>query len=141
MQPRRVILLFAIVLGVSALAASIAPRQDEPRNEDRAKTPQPRERPTARPRPGAARPLAIELNARAAPVTRTVRRGRQVILSVAVPEAGQVSLAGLGEVRQAERGTPAVFDLLPSEIGRFDATFASADGGAERRVGTLVVTR
>lgn len=143
MQVRRVVLLFAIVVAVSAIAASIAPRRDEPARRD-APSPgrQGRERTVARPREVARRPasIALEVGARP-PRTRALKVGDHVIVRVTVPEAGQVSLAGLGEVQPAGPGTPAVFDLLPADPGRFEVAFAPADGGRVRPAGTLVVSR
>ena len=143
MQLRRVVLLFAIVLVVSAIAASLAPRRDDPAPRDAPGAErQRRERPVARPLEAGERPTAIALEVGTrAPRTGTAKVGDHVVVRVTVPEAGQVSLPGLGEVQPADRGTPAVFDLLPAEPGRFEAAFSPADGGPDRRAGTLVVSR
>ena len=135
MHVRRVLLLFAIVLGLAALAASISPRDEDRVREDRA-IPGRRE---ASPRRPAGRTVRIRFDARAAPVTRSVARRTHVVLRVLVPEPGQVTIAGLDQALSADAGTPAVFDLLPAQAGRFQAAFVPADGDRPRTVGTLAV--
>jgi hypothetical protein len=130
---RRVVLLVAIVLGVSAIVASVAP---EPRKSgDDAASPAPS---PPRDEPGRPKRVTFRAGAKRPPAVRA-RLGQQVVLEVRVPRPGQVGIEGLGLLQQAEPRTPAVFDVLASRPGRFDAVFAPVEDGEPARVGTLVV--
>ena len=126
MQIRRVLLLFALVLGLSALVASIAPPPEDSEEEGVPTAEEP-----ASPRP-AAMPRRVSLSARGRRATRRVRLGSSFSLEVVVPGPGDVVLDGLGLRQPADELTPARFALLAKPRGRQRVIFVSVDG--ERRV-------
>ena len=142
---RRALLLFAIVLGLAAIAASISRPRDESatrRGEPPAFTP-----PAARERPPTLTPgpetpskpaLELEFDA-AADQSRRLSAGQPATLLVAVDEPGQVEIPLLGLTASADPLTPARFEVLTSEARRYPITFTPADGAEERSAGTLVV--
>jgi hypothetical protein len=134
---RRALLLFAIVLGLGALAAQVATSPEEATQSERpAQGPDATPRLTDRTRLG--RTFHLRFKADGKPRVETVTAGAHVIVSVGVAKPGQVELEGLGLVASAEPATPAVFDVVPDDPGRFDALFTPIDG-ASRRARTLVV--
>jgi hypothetical protein len=135
MARRRLILLAALVLGVSAMVTALStPPGDgsggETERESGGSTG------TAPPRP--ARELR-ELTVNASePRTVTVARGTHVLLRIEVAEAGEVAIPRLGLTGFGEPGTPAAFDILAERPGRYEVTFDPA-GQEPRQAGTLVV--
>jgi NaMN:DMB phosphoribosyltransferase len=142
---RRALLLFAIVLGLAAIAASVSrPRStSEPLRAPPATTRTTDEgtrTETVSPAPdGAPAPVALTFSA-ADPRAQRIEAGQAATVIVEVEEAGQVSIPDLGMSDVAEPLTPAQFDVLTHAVGRHPITFmpAGADG-SEERVGTLVV--
>ena len=136
MHLRRALLLFALVLGLTGLAASIAPPPDEGKDA-------PVEAPPA-PSPEAAqeeRTLSFRAPAREEkPALRRARPGTRVLLEVSVRRPGQVSLPALGRIDYATPLDPARFTLLTPPTGRYDVLFEPTDG-VPSRVGTLVSER
>jgi hypothetical protein len=140
---RRALLLFAIVLGLAAVAASVS----RPRNESDPLRPpatttteaQPRA-PTVAPEPAGA-PTPVQLTFLAGhPRARGIQAGEAATVLVEVDEAGQVGIGGLGMSAVAEPLTPARFDVLTNTTGRHPITFVPAGAeDLEKRVGTLVV--
>jgi hypothetical protein len=59
-------------------------------------------------------------------------------VTVAVREAGQVELEGLGLTQAAEPVTPASFQVLVEHPGRFEVRFDPAGQPGSSLVGTLV---
>lgn len=142
MHLRRALLLFAIVLGLAAVAASVSrPRDSDsppPTSTERAPTIEPG---TAEPTPpGEAGPGSVDVtfDADKAP-THRIRAGQAATVVVEVPEAGQVSIGDLGMTHTAEPTTPASFDVLTSNAGRYAITFTPAGSSVELAAGTLVV--
>ena len=135
MHLRRALLLFAIVLGLAALVASFS---GPPEREARQAQPAPER---ARGEPVERAALTLRFAAGGAAERRTLASGRHATLVVSVPEPGQVSIEGLGLVGPSDRLTPARFDVLAHDPGRFEVTFQPADGGAAHRIGSLVVER
>jgi hypothetical protein len=133
MHLRRALLLFALVLGVSALVASLAPPPPERRSTPKRPTPT-GEAPQAQPRERLGGPARVDFGRG----TKRVDVPAHVIVTVRVPQAGHVELSGLDQVGSAEPGTPATFDLFLGQPGRYAVAFAPARGGAPRRLGTLV---
>jgi hypothetical protein len=131
---RRALLLFALVLGLTAVAASIAPA---PRS-DRQVQPAPPPASDA----GAAGQVALTLKppapGRPVPVRR-VAPGSLLSLTVAAGEPGQVLLPALGRTATVTASTPARFPLLAPSAGRYSVTFAPVDG-PPRQLGTIVIT-
>ena len=143
MEIRRAILLFAIVLGLAALVTSVTRSGDE-EPETPAESPS-REPPrteasppaaSAEPAPGSAR---LRFPAGANPVTRELRSGRGATLTIEVLAPGQVSIDDLGLDASAQPGTPARFDVLAAEPGRYAIAFTPANGAAGRTIGRLRV--
>ena len=94
MQIRRVLLLFALVLGLSALVASIAPAPDDETEEPPATAVEPP--PATAPEP-VAPPLKVSAKGSGGPApTRHVSVGAGFTLQVSVPEPGDVILDGIG---------------------------------------------
>jgi len=119
-----VLLLFALVLGLSALVASIAP-PPETRDEPTPTTaPAPPAAPVAR-----AEPVAITVPAAPRPpVTRRVAAGSSFTLRVSAPQPGDVVIDGLGLRQSADPLAPARFDLLAEPPGRFAVSFEPLRG-------------
>ena len=138
MHLRRALLLFAIVLGMAALAASLSQpverregtRQDEPRETGPA---------TASPAPAPSAPSPLSLDASERDSVR-LGAGEAATLEVSVDEAGTVEIPGLGLSASADAVTPARFDLLANEPGRYELLFTPAAGDSTEPAGTLVVT-
>ena len=147
MHVRRALLLFAIVIGLAALAASLSrPRDDEPSAPAQAPattTPQADSVPEANPRDDATSVAdegdTIELNA-AEDDTRRIEVGRSASIEVAVVDPGQVTIPGLGLTAAADPLTPARFDVLVNSEGRYRIEFTPAGSDKARRAGTIVVT-
>jgi hypothetical protein len=139
MHLRRALLLFAIVLGVAAIAASLAPPppDDEPRRTTPTETAPQSGPPEAGERP-AAEPVTLELNIAERDPSVSAKRGDHVILNVRSDEPGQVRLDDLGLVNEVAPGVPVTFDIFPAEQGRHALTFVPT-GGEERAAGALVV--
>lgn len=137
MHLRRALLLFAIVLGLAAVAASVSRPRDESRlPATTAETPP---------------PSTVETDGEAArgsddvtfdallPRSHEIEAGQAATVVVKVPGAGQVSIDGLGMTAAAEQVTPARFDVLTATPGRYPITFTPAGSNAETKAGTLVV--
>jgi hypothetical protein len=141
---RRALLLFAIVLGLAAVAASVSrPRTESPVEGAGGGQPTATEQqapPTAVPAPGGP-PAPVQLTFFAADAgPQRIRAGQAAIVLVDVEEPGQVHIADLGLSASAEPLTPARFDVFTRATGRHPITFEPAGGGAFReQVGTLVV--
>jgi hypothetical protein len=123
-QIRRVLLLFALVLGLSALVASIAPPPEDREEE-------PREAPAVENAAPAIAPASVSLSAlsaRARPPTKRVRVGSRFTLEVAVPAPGDVVLEDLGLRQTADRLAPARFELLATPPGRYEVAFLPIQG-------------
>ena len=140
---RRALLLFAIVLGLAAIAASVSRPRDTDRPNPLQESPSTTEAerpPTAAPGPEGG-PAAIELTFAAGErQTQRIRAGQAATVLVEVEEAGQIEIADLGVSAPAEPRTPARFDVFTRATGRHEITFTPA--GAEdvpSTVGTLVV--
>lgn len=135
MELRRALLLFAIVLGLAAIATSVS---RPPERRDRPSEPPP---PTAvaTPRPGAAEPLELRFEQTSKPRTLRLEAGRPATVIVAVDEPGQVDIEGLGLSAAAEPLTPARFDVLASDEGRHPVRFTPAASSEGSVVGALDV--
>jgi len=142
---RRALLLFAVVLGLAAIVASVSrPRDDANRRAMPPGSPSPTERettPTAS--PGTAGPPGkreVELTFRAwKDQTRRLEAGQPATVLVEVDQPGQVEIPDLGLSDASEPTTPAQFDVLASSAGRYAILFVSATGDEEEDAGTLIV--
>jgi hypothetical protein len=135
MELRRALLLFAIVLGLAAIATSVS-RPTE--RSDRAEKP-PASEPVASPSPGPAAPLELTFAPAAKPPTERLEAGRPATVIVKVDEPGQVEIDGLGLTGAVEPLTPARFDVLTSDEGSLPVLFRPAGSREPRTVGTLEV--
>jgi hypothetical protein len=128
-QIRRVLLLFALVLGLSAVVASIAPPPDDTDEQQSGASTMPR---AAAPPPSDLSPPVRFTVRRGVKPVRRVRAGSSFSLSIRVPEPGDVVLEALGLRQTAVPLSPAHFDLLASPPGRHSIDFVPVTGG--RRV-------
>ena len=131
---RRAILLFALVMGLTAVAASVAPPPPKEERADPAPAPT---APASRPAGGEAQRIVLSQPRRGEGEKR-VAPGRHVIVQVESREPGEVAIPRLGLNAYASAGAPATFDLLAPAAGRYDVLFRGP-GGTPARVGTLVV--
>jgi hypothetical protein len=132
-QIRRVLLLFGLVLGLSALVASIAPAPEE--DEEPGEPVPTVAEPAVRPPTDLSAPLRLSAHARAT-ATRRVRLGSSFSLEVRVREPGDVLIRELGLRQSAGRLTPARFDAVAWPAGRHAVVFAPVSGG-RRTIGRL----
>jgi hypothetical protein len=148
---RRALLLFAIVLGMAALVASLS-RPIEGRHGQSTAPVRPTEK--AEPGPPTATPAApapTSDEASSAPKTvsfvaadrdsKKLRAGEAATVEVSVTEPGTVDIPDLGLTDPADPFTPARFDILATRPGRYSIVFTRAGGDAHAEpAGTLVVT-
>ena len=138
MQLRRSLLLFAILLGLAALAASIAgPRREAGRTRP-SPPPAPEPSPRVRSEPPALGQSTLRFLAGGPATTRTLAVGQPADVIVAVRQPGQVEVEGLGLTQAAEPVTPASFQVLVERPGRFEVRFDPAGRQGWSLVGTLV---
>jgi hypothetical protein len=139
---RRALLLFAIVLGLAAIAASVSRERDGSgeRAEQPAAPPStgPEETPTVG--PGPASDTGVELTFGAErPQRRRLEAGQPATVHVQVDEPGLVEIPELGLNGPADPLTPARFELLVPDPGRYEIDFTPAAGDEASDAGTLVV--
>ena len=142
MHLRRALLLFAIVLGMAALAASLSRPVDDRSEPERPAEPAPRDRGPATATPGPAsgprEPVSFDA---AADESRRVPAGSAATVEVSVAEPGSVAIPDLGLSAEADELTPARFEVLPSRPGDYEIVFTPAAGDdAGEPAGRLVVT-
>ena len=126
MHARRALLLFALVLGLTAVAAAVSPSQESSAPAE-STAPSPVE---------PARMVAFEVGPRA--VARTVRVGERVIVTVQSGDGGYVRIPRLGRSAYATPAAPVRFSLLAPAAGRYDVTFEETSSAEPTRIGTLV---
>jgi hypothetical protein len=130
---RRALLLFALVLGLTALATALAPPPAD----------KPPSRPSQSPAPGRTGDgeLRIRFHAPAErPPTRKVKPDTPLEVTVAASRPGQARIPLLGRTASLTPADPARFDLLTPGQGRYDVHFTPTLGGEARRVGTIAVS-
>jgi hypothetical protein len=133
---RRVLLLFAIVLGVAAVITSVS----QPRNpggERDAAPAGPPSTPRAEPGPGAPPRAELEIEDGARPALERLEIGRPATLSVKVREPGFVEIPSLGLSGFGEPLTPARFEILAREQGSHTVRFTPSGQSESRTIGTL----
>jgi hypothetical protein len=133
MLGRRFLLLVAVLMGLTALAASLAPREQLVRDGDRRSgTPTPSATPS--PAVDADRaPVAKTISTSEGPARVTVREGQVIELTVTGSEVDSVQV--LDEIEPIEQDSPAIFDVFAEDVGEYPITLLDAD----RQIGTLVV--
>jgi hypothetical protein len=127
---RRALLLFAIVLGLAAVAAAVS----RPREETTAPP-----TPTVATRtPAPAPTAAVTFDAERAKA-HSIDADQAATVYVRVPEPGQVSIDRLRMSDTAEPETPAEFDIFAPPAGRYPILFQPAGSSEALEAGTLVV--
>jgi hypothetical protein len=137
---RRALILFAIVLGLAAIAASVSRSPDDSGDGD--SQPVAPSAPSPSVSPGDASPVSgvRELVFDAdRDQTRQLDAGQPATVFVEVDEPGLVEIDDLGLSAPAEPLTPARFEILTSDPGRLDITFTAAEDDFPGPAGTLVV--
>jgi hypothetical protein len=138
---RRALLLFAIVLGLAAVAASVSrtdrtrPAPSPPSADTTAQAAGPGTDTTA-PDPGS---TVLRFDQAGRREVRKLTVGQAATVVVKVAQAGQIELQTLGGIRPAEPATPASFDVFADRPGAFPVIFHPGAGGPTKRVGTLRV--
>lgn len=142
---RRALLLFAIVLGLAAIAASVSRPQD-PASE-RA-TPDPVAPATETERtptvsPGSAGtsepPRQVTFADAEREPTRRVPAGQATTVLVEVDEPGEVEIPDLGLSASGDPLTPARFEIFRAEPGTHEVLFTAATADEPDEVGTLAI--
>jgi hypothetical protein len=123
---RRLLILLAVLLGLTALAAGVAPRQSV--RDDPGTVPPP---PAAR---APAEPLEQTLDAQSSGQRIVARVGQTVVITVESTELDSVSLAERG-IEPVEPDSPARFELLADTPGDYAIDLLQA----ERTIGTLEI--
>ena len=128
MLGRRFLILVAVLMGMTALAASLAPRQPAAPEERReaTSTPAPAGSPTFT-------TVTEELSTEDGDARVTVNEGDLVELTISGPERDSVML--LNRMDTIHPDSPARFSLLAGEPGEHPIELVDAD----RRIGTLVI--
>jgi hypothetical protein len=136
---RRLLLLFAVLLGLTALVTSLAPRPTvRPGNVGAgASTPTPTPIPSATPRRQASRRIERTISADAGRPRARVRAqaGDVLALTVRGDVLDGVEIADLGKLEPIEPGSPARFEMLLDAPGEFRVTLLDA----HRAVGLIEV--
>jgi hypothetical protein len=127
MLARRLLVLLAVMVVLTALAAGMAPRRPL------APTDAPEASPAAT--TTASRTLERTLDADA-PAKRVVARsGETLVLTVKASEIDSVGIEGLSGMEPVEPDSPAHFELLADEPGSYPVELVDAG----RQVGTILV--
>jgi hypothetical protein len=128
MLARRLLILLAVLMGLTALASGVAPRQPVPRSGA-----------GSSPSTTATESLpAIEeiVDAAAAePARIVVDEGRTLVLEVRSAELDSVSLEGLDRIEAVDPDSPARFELLAEPPGSYPIQLVDAG----RELGTLEI--
>jgi hypothetical protein len=132
---RRAILLFALVLGLTALAAAVSPSREAPQ-------PAISLAPATSAGSTVPRNIIFTLREGGVPKLKSARTGQHVVLTVPAREGGLVTIPLLGRTATVSPASPARFDLLAPPAGRYDVMFepsgSSGLSAEPSRVGTLV---
>ena len=144
MHIRRALLLFAIVLGLAAIAASLSRSPDDSGDgesppavpSEAQEAPSPSVSSGDAPSTSGVRELVFEADR---DQTRRLDAGQPATVFVEVDEPGLVEIADLGVSAPAEPLTPARFEILTSNPDRYTITFTAAEDDSAGPAGTLVV--
>jgi hypothetical protein len=125
MLGRRFLILVAVLMGMTALAASLAPRQPVSQQErESTPTPAPAGTPTL---------VTVEKQLTTSDANVTVQQGDLVELTISGPESDSVML--LDRMDTIHPDSPARFSILADEPGEYPIELVDAD----REIGTLVI--
>jgi hypothetical protein len=131
---RRLVILVVVLMGLTALAASVAPTPENPRNEAR-RTPSPSPAPAT----SAGDPAAVSLTLDARqhqPQEIQATVGDDIALEVKADIADSVVIEGLDAVEAVAPDSPAYFDLFADRAGTYPIRLE--DSG--RQLGELVIS-
>jgi hypothetical protein len=127
MVVRRLIILLAVLMGLTALAAGVAPRRPVSSGQQAA---------PAAPAQSPQAPIERTLTAGASePETIVADVGRIVVLHVKADALDSVSLGELGKIEPVTPESPARFELLAEFPGSYPIELLAAG----RRLGTLEI--
>jgi len=138
MLGRRLLVLMAVLLGLTALAAALAPRPTVVPPGGRIATPTPTASPSAAaPTEPPAASRVVERTIDASPGARyarvRAREGDTVRLMVRGDVLDAVEIEGIDEIEPVEPGSPARFEFLAEQVGEHPLVLIDAD----RRIGLL----
>jgi hypothetical protein len=134
---RRLLVLFAVLLGLTALATSLAPRPTVPRSGVLSPTPSPTATPTPERSAPASRRIEQTITADAGHRRARIeaRVGDILALTVRGDVLDGVEIAELGELEPIEPGSPARFEVLLDRRGELRVSLVDA----ERLIGLVEV--
>jgi hypothetical protein len=139
MLGRRLLLIMAVLLGLTALTTALAPRPRPTGGPTATATPAPQTTPVAPTPPAPARSAVVERTIDASAGARNprlrVRTGDIVRLVVRGDVLDAVALEGLDEIEPVEPGSPARFEFVAEARGDHAIVLLDAD----RRVGLLEI--
>ena len=135
MLGRRLLVLFAVLLGLTALATSLAPRPTVRQPAEPTTSPAATATPAPERADGGSRRIeqTISADPSRAPARVRARVGDVLVLRVSGDVLDGVEIAGLGKLEPIEPGSPARFEFLAESPGEHDIVLLEAD----RRVGIL----
>jgi len=141
MLGRRLLVLMAVLLGLTALAAALAPRPTVvPERGTPTASPTPEPSVSVPAAPAASRIVSRTLDAGSGERSRSTvvraRAGDTIRLSVRGDVLDAVELEGLDEIEPVEPGSPARFEFLAEAPGEHPIVLLEAG----RRVGVLDIT-
>src|SRR5215210_875302 len=128
MLARRLLILLAVLMGLTALASGVAPRQPVTRSAPD----------TGPPAPAVSPEPALEATVdatRREPAQVVVREGRTLTLQVANDEPDSVTIDGLDRIEVVDADSPARFELLAEPAGSYAIELVDAG----KTVGTLEI--
>jgi hypothetical protein len=131
---RRLVILVAVLMGLTAFAASVAPTPENPRRGARG-TPTPS--PSPAPATSVGDPAAVSVTMESAQQPQQVEAtvGDDVALEVEADAVDSVVIDGLDAVQAVAPDSPARFDLFADRIGTYPIRLL--DSG--RQLGELVI--
>jgi hypothetical protein len=134
---RRLLVLFAVLLGLTALATSLAPRPTGTRPGMVQRTPSPTATPTPQPLEGNSRRIEQTISADPGKPRARVRArvGDILALTVRGDVLDGVEIAELGKLEPIEPGSPARFEVLLERRGDLSVELVDA----ERLIGLVEV--
>jgi hypothetical protein len=137
MLGRRILVLMAVLLGLTALVTALAPRPAVVTDRGRTSASPSPEPSAATVGPGASRVVTqtVDADAGARPARVRARAGDTIRLSVRGDVLDAVELQGLDEIEPVEPGSPARFEFLAESPGEHPIVLVDAD----RRIGLLVI--
>jgi hypothetical protein len=128
MLARRLLILLAVLMGLTALASGVAPRQPVVRT-----SPEPSPA-GAVPSPAPAVEARLDADLRE-PERVVVPEGRTLVMHVASDEPDTVLIAGLDRIEAVDPDSPARFELLAEPAGSYAIELVDA----RRTIGTLEI--